>query len=178
MSWVVKDVIDMAAHHSSDGERWTIVYEVDPNIWTGGTFHVSFPKAMVNEWAALYGYDLEDEAEVELLIEQILYTAYVNEMLVRSGRHDEVIVNPYDLDPAEAKQRIHGHIQEFKAKAPIVDNRNVRLMTLGAKSGSTVQGLDVVRSDLKSRLDKKKVADMTTKIRTVRKSRLGAAFNE
>jgi hypothetical protein len=150
---------------ADDGHRWLIVYSVPVEYAPDGVYSVSLPKDIFNNWAAVYGYDVDDPQDVDALFNHVTYHAYINEVLRKEGRADEIVANPFELGADEARARVQAHVAEFKASRP-----------LGTASAATSPGgrssdpHDVIRADMATRLDRAAVDKHMDAVKQARKT--------
>lgn len=150
--WEVAEIIEDLK--SMDGERWLITYKVPVEYAPSGIYSVSMPKAMGTAWAAEYGYDVSNEAEVDELLDHMLYIAPINEVLRKTGRGAEVLGNHFEMDPREARSVVKAQLEEFKAKNLIKQRPRTRML-LGSGTEEHEDPLEFLRQDMKNRIDKK-----------------------
>ncbi|GIH26079.1 hypothetical protein Aph01nite_43890 [Acrocarpospora phusangensis] len=130
--------------------RWLMVFEVPQEYAPDGVYSVSIPKGLVNDWAAVFEYDMARQDHVDDLLDYLVYFAYINEALRREGRADEVLSDPLALDPGQARSMIKGQLSEFKAERPIVQEADLnRTMSATVSAGP----LDVLKSAMRERID-------------------------
>lgn len=156
------EVVDLR----EDGDRWLVIYNVPAEYAPDGTYSVSFPKSMYNQYAAIFEYDLDSQQDVDDLFDHVTYIAYVNAVLHKEGRGHEVVASPYDVDPAEAKATIKAQVAEFKKNRPIMQGRQVR-ESMAAPSND-IHG--ALRNDMIQRLDKTNVGGLAETVAQTRRS--------
>lgn len=165
--WEVVSVLEDL--DSEDGHRWLIVYRVPVEYAPDGVYSVSLPKDIFNGWAAIYGYDVDDPQDVEALFDHVTYQAYINEVLRREGRADEIIDNPFHLGADEARARVQAHVAEFKQSRPITQSQMVKVAAGDLVAGArNVDVHDVIRADMHARLDKAVVAERADAVKDTR----------
>lgn len=143
---------------SSDGERWLITYQVPLAYAPDGFYSASIPKGLVNNWAALYDYDVDDPQELDELLDYVLYTVYMDEVLRKEGRRHELVSDPFG-DPAEAKASIRAHLKDFKKARPLVQTADAKLQRKAAAGKSVGDLHDVIKQDMKSRIDREAIGE-------------------
>lgn len=146
--WQIIEIREDVEH--SDAERWLVVYRTPIEYAPGsGIYSYSFPKDIFHNWAAVYGYNVDDPQDVEALFDHVTYHAYINEVLRKEGRADEIVANPFELGADEARARVQAHVAEFKASRPLAAAPAARL-----PGGRSPHPHDVIRADMATRLDR------------------------
>lgn len=143
---------------SPDGHRWLITYRVPVEYAPDGEYSYSFPKNIANNYAAVFGFDVDDEADREQLFDYVVYMAYINAVLFREGRGDEVIANPFEMPQGMAKAAILRQVEEFKRDRPLREAQSSAARGLAADAPPGVH--DTVRADMAARLNRTQISEM------------------
>ena len=175
--WVLDHVVDT-------GDRMLLVYEIPPGPLTAnGVYGVAMPKDMANDWAAVYGYDLDTDEGVEQAVDHMLYFGYLETVLTLTGENPAV--SPLAYSQAAAKGRVQDKIAELKQKWEIKEKRpDAEVRSVRAEvSPKVLQGAsirDVLREQIKARVDKQKIAERRSYAATQRQSiqRRGMAMRD
>ncbi|GAA4560489.1 hypothetical protein GCM10023193_20670 [Planotetraspora kaengkrachanensis] len=164
--WVLSHLVDDV---TTAEERWTLAFEVPQGgpLGAGGGLHgVSLPKAIVNDWAAVYGYDLDTDEGLEQVVDHMLYFGYLETVLPEIGEHPTDNLSPMAFSQEAAKGRVQDKIADFKKKWEIKQkHQDVEIRTAGGPARSpdrVMKGAsiwEVLKQETRQRVDKEKIAD-------------------
>jgi hypothetical protein len=164
--WVLSHLVDDV---TTSEERWTLAFEVPqggPLGAAGGLHGVSIPKDVVNDWAAVYGYDLDTDEGLEQVVDHMLYFGYLETVLPEIGEHPTENESPLAFSQDAARGRVQAKIAELKKKWEIKEKRqDASIRTAGARAGSSERVMkgasirDVLKEETRQRVDKEKIAE-------------------
>lgn len=121
--WVIRSVVEDA-----DGTepRWLVLFDVPTEYAPDGVYSVSMPKDIVQNYAALYGYDVDDPADMDELHDYILHTAYMGEVDRRKGESAEKF-HPYKNRMEDARAAVSVSLAAFKETRAITESTTARI---------------------------------------------------
>ncbi|MEU9888019.1 hypothetical protein [Sphaerisporangium sp. NPDC051011] len=161
MTWTLIDLYD-DVHEAEEDDRWLLTYQVPVEVTHSGIFSYSYPKNMAINYAAVYGYDISDPADVDELFDHVSYQGYMWETLRQDGRLLELQHNPFEMETSVARSLVRGVVSELKASRPIRHAARPQLKSLKGTSALLRSGdqtlHDVLKRDLVARLDPEAVA--------------------
>jgi hypothetical protein len=186
MDWTLTDLHDDVQERESQ-DRWLLLYETPPELGATG-YSVSYPKSMVTGFAATYGYDLDDPADVDIMFDHLFHLPFVREVALAENRAHEVKVNPYQVSAETARAVADAQVEEFKRSHRIVPAARQRMLGAGVAPAVAAKDLlDVVKADMLARADRRQVAEIADTLGPVREraqadmlsqaSRMNSAFN-
>lgn len=164
-------------HRDERDDRWLLVYNVPPELAHDGTYSVSMPKGMINDFASTYGYDLDDEADVDDMFDHLFSLPFVAEVARREGRNAEAGANPYEMPIETAKRFARTQVQEFKQSHSL--KQKPPSANLRAAGGLVKDGdiLGHVRRDMLSRASAEVVRDAVTQKAEIRQEVQGSMLD-
>lgn len=153
MEWIITDLYnDIQIDEAND--RCLLIYEVPIEHAADGIYSVSMPKNMITDFAATYGYDLDDPADVDDLWEHLIHLPYMMETARREGRAHEVAVNPYEMTAQAARKLAKDQVAEAKQRGRITERPTPASTATHSASAAEVSGiLDIARRDMLGRAD-------------------------
>lgn len=143
-----------------------MVFEVPQEYAPDGIYSVSIPKGLINDWAAVFEYDMARQDHVDDLLDYLTYFAYINECLRREGRTEEVISDPIGLDPGHARSVIKGQLSEFKNKRPIVQDAELNRSLIASSPAGPI---DTLKSAMREQIDHGLIGKNREMVSTYRK---------
>ncbi|GAA3027185.1 hypothetical protein [Streptosporangium longisporum] len=166
-------LVDVHADVQPDGDRWLLIYNVPAAYASDGTYSVSYPAGMINDWAATYGYDLDDPAEVDALWDHLIYAPYIAEVARLEGRAHEAARNPFEMTADAAREMARDQLRQFKKTRTITTASALAVAGRAARASGTL--LDRIRADMVGRVDSAAVRaadEHATWARTVAQERM------
>jgi hypothetical protein len=184
--WEIVRIEDDPGASAAD-DRWLVVYSV-PLEYSPGTFSYSFPKSIMNTYAALYEYDVDDPGQVDDLFDFIMSRPMLKARPLDAGMpsgHPSLLtaeaatridslspsVNAARLaahpkhalsaSPAQLRATIKDGIAAMKrGEAPLVAGREVALRISGMPdvAGGSENPKYILKRDMVARLNKDRVA--------------------
>ncbi|MFC7582419.1 hypothetical protein ACFQYP_00415 [Nonomuraea antimicrobica] len=142
MDWVLVEVHD-DLHVEQQDDRWLLIYEVPTTVAPDGRYSVSYPKGMVNDWAATYGYDLDDPGDVDALFDHLFHLPAMREEARLADRLHEVTANPFEMAAVAARALADDQVRTFTASNCLVEEPRA------ARAGDSL--LARVRADMLAR---------------------------
>src|ERR1043166_5420322 len=103
---------------------------------------------MVAGFAATYGYDVDDPADVDALFDHLFHLPFMREMAHAEGRAREVTVSPYEMSIRTARDLADAGVAEFKKVHGIAEPAQQRLHTTAAAPVQASGLLDKVKADM------------------------------
>lgn len=116
---------------SRSSDFWNLLYEVPGEHSSSGTYCVSIPKVLVENYAIEFGYDVNVQEGVDALFKHISYLG----ILTVKDREDGI--DPTERMPAKvgvdkARESVHARISEIEQVMPVIQN-SVTRMKMGLK---------------------------------------------
>lgn len=159
--WKILDVVeDLGA---GDGPRLLITYSVPTKHAPDGVYSYSFPKDSFNVYAAVYGYDVNDEQDRQDLFDHVIHQAYLNTVLAEQDADDEFLKHPRKVGRARAKQVAKDRLTEHRAVLPVAapaDEAGAGSARLGLKANLSTDVMQHLRSHMDAALSTSRIRDV------------------
>lgn len=151
---------DVSINEADD--RWLLTYQVPATYTHDGSYCVSMPKNMLTDFAATYGYDLDDPADVEEMWDHLIHLPMLRETARLDGRVHETAASPYEMSAQAARQLARDQVAGLKKAWRITERRNVvpaagRLARAVGEGGSLLDG---IKRDMLARASAAHVRDL------------------
>ena len=170
--WEITGIVEDL--ESPDGERWLIVYRVSTDIAPNGVFSSSIPKSLLNTYAALYEYDIDDPEQVDDLFDHVMSLSMMKTVLHQEGRIAEQ-VNPMAVKPSEGRakvKRLVGELKAGKAQLKAAPAVALKIQGMPAVADPSENPKYIVKRDMVARLNADAIAPLRQAYRTHRQAKL------